>query len=299
MRVFVTGGTGFVGSHVVRRLTERGHDVHSLVLPSDARDLGSGSAVAGDLLKPESFFERLEAIRPDACIHLGWYANPTDYLTNRINLDLVDASVRLGAKLVDLGCKRIVGVGTCAEYDTDFGYLSETTSLKPRHLYSACKHAVHEILAQLVSRTTTELVWARLFFLYGPREQATRLVPAVIGALLDGTEARVSTGEQVRDFMHVEDAAAALVHVLESTLTGSVNIATGEPVSVRDVVATIARELDASNRVAWGAIAPRANDWPFICADVRKLKKTGFEPRHNLESGLRDTIAWSRKCRKS
>lgn len=293
MRVFVTGGTGFVGAPVVRRLLERGHDVHALVVETDPRPIAAGArAVTGDLLHPESFAAALDTLRPEACVHLGWYAHPADYLSHRVNVDLVGATAKLGAMLVDVGCKRLVGVGTCFEYDTAFGYLSEaTTPLRPQHMYSTCKRAAHDILAHLTAGTGTELTWARLFYLYGPNESRGRLVPAVIEALVDGGTARVSTGEQIRDFMHVDDAAAGLVGVLESSLTGPVNVASGRPIAVRDVVATIARALDAEDRVAWGAVAQRPNDPPFICADIARLKRTGFAPRHDLESGLRETIA--------
>ncbi len=306
MRLFVTGATGFVGSHVVRQLVQRGHEVHALLLPGEREDalakerLGSEDAavvrVRGDLLRPESYAGALEALRPEGCVHLGWYANPKDYLSARVNVDLLSASAALGAKLVDLGCRRIVAAGTCFEYDTALGYLGEASPLAPRHLYSSCKRALHDVLTHLVASSGTSLAWARLFFLYGPHESAGRLVPAVTDALLAGDPARVTTGEQIRDFMHVADAAAAIVHVLETdALSGAVNVASGRPVQVREVVATIARILGKESDVQWGAVHARPNDPPFVCADVGKLRGAGFRPAFaDLESGLRDTVAWRR-----
>jgi nucleoside-diphosphate-sugar epimerase len=163
-------------------------------------------------------------------------------------------------------------------------------------LYSTCKRALFEIMTHLTASTGTSLAWTRLFFLYGPHESRGRLVPAVIDALLSGEEARVTTGEQFRDFMHVEDAAAGIVHVLENdALTGPVNVASGQPVRVRDVVEAIAGALDMKHRVAWGAVEARPNDPSFVCADVSKLRRSGFRPNFDLASGLADTIAWSKK----
>lgn len=133
-----------------------------------------------------------------------------------------------------------------------------------------------------------------------PRERPGRLVPAVVDALLAGERARVTTGEQIRDFLHVADAAAAIVHVLEhGELVGPVNVASGQPVRVRQVVETIAGILGAKDRVAWGAVQARPNDPAFVCADVRKLAASGFRVQHDLESGLRDAIAWSKAKRAS
>ena len=308
MRVFLTGATGFVGSHVARLLVRQGHEVHALVLEGDAEEarakerLGEeGSSVVrvrGDLLDPSSYASALEKGRFEACVHLGWYANPTDYLSARVNIDLLHASAALGTRLVDLGCRRVVMAGTCFEYDVSYGLLSESTALGPRHLYSTCKRALFEIMTHVTASTATSFAWTRLFFLYGPHESRGRLVPAVVDALLAGDEARVTTGEQIRDFMHVADAAAAIVHVLETdALVGPVNVATGRPVRVRDVVETIATVLDAKDRIAWGAVQARPNDPAFVCADVTRLRQSGFRPKFELSSGLADTIAWSKARR--
>jgi nucleoside-diphosphate-sugar epimerase len=312
MRVFLTGATGFVGSHVARLLVRHGHEVHALMLEGDAEEklakerFGAENdaivRVRGDLLQPASYAAALEEAsagtrkgRFEACVHLGWYANPKDYLSSRVNVDLLGASAALGSKLVDLGCRRIVMAGTCFEYDTSFGLLSESTRLSPRHLYSTCKRSLYEVMTLLTESTATSFAWARLFFLYGPHESRGRLVPSVIDALRSGSEARVTTGEQIRDFLHVADAAAGIVHVLETdALAGPVNVASGRPVQVREVVETIARLLDAKNRVAWGAVQARPNDPQFVCADVTKLKKSGFRPAFDLEAGLEDTLAWSK-----
>jgi nucleoside-diphosphate-sugar epimerase len=305
MRVFLTGATGFVGSHVASLLARKGHEVHALVMEGDSEErafqerLGGVPVgrVRGDLLQPASYAAALEALRPDACIHAAWYANPKDYLSARVNLDLLWASAALGAKLADLGCRRLVGVGTCFEYDTKGGYLSESSPLGPEHLYSTCKRALFDVLTRLLADTQTEFAWTRLFFLYGPHESPGRLVPAVVRALLSGEEARVTKGTQIRDFLHVADAASGIVHVLESDLAGAVNVASGRPVRVAEVVETIARLLGKTDRVAWGAVEPRPNDPAFVCAGVAKLAASGWEPSLDLEAGLRSAIAWTRKTR--
>ena len=303
MRVLVTGATGFVGSHVARLLARRGHDVHALVLAGEearaTERLGAErsriSLVHGDLLDARSCRAAVAELRPEGCLHLAWYADPRDYLSARVNIDLVGASAALGSALDEAGCRRLVMTGTCFEYDTALGYLGESSALAPRHLYSTCKRALFDMMGHVVAGTQTSFAWARLFFLYGPHESDGRLVPAVVDALLAGQRARVTTGEQYRDFMHVADAAACLVHLLESDVEGPVNVASGVPVRVRDVVHAIARELGAEDRVDWGAITARPNDPSFVCADTRKLVASGAPAPRALEDGIRDTIAWRRE----
>lgn len=301
MKVFLTGGTGFVGSHAARELARRGHEVLALVPPgedalADARWEGAQvTRIAGDLLCPDTFADALAQAKPDACLHLAWYAVPKDYLSSPVNVELLHASVKLAERLVASGCRRLVGAGTCFEYDTSTGWQQESSPLAPRHVYSVCKRALFELLGLMTTGTATSFAWARLFFLYGPREPKGRLVPAVIDALVEGRKAEVTTGEQIRDFMHVEDAARALVTILESDATGPVNVGSGEPVRVRDVVATIAKVLGGEDQIAWGAVAARPNDPRFVCADVAKLRALGFVPTFDLESGLRDTVTRARR----
>jgi nucleoside-diphosphate-sugar epimerase len=307
MRVFLTGATGFVGCEIARELARRGHEVHALVMDGEDEERAFRARLSdvpltrirGNLLDPASYRGALETLSPDGCIHAAWYANPKDYLSSPVNVDLLAASAGLMKMLVELGCRRVVGVGTCFEYDTSFRILSETTRLSPQHLYSTCKRALFDVASGLTAGTSTSFAWARLFWMYGPHEYPSRLVPAVVRALLAGEQARVSTGEQVRDFMHVADAGAGIVQVFESALTGPVNVASGVPVKVAEVTRTIAQAIggDAEMRIAWGALPPRPDDPPLVCADITKLASTGFSPAFDLEAGLRRTVEWIKESR--
>jgi nucleoside-diphosphate-sugar epimerase len=296
MRVLVTGATGFVGAPVTRALVSAGHEVHALVWGDDGldriRDL-SIARIEGDLVKPESYLPAVARVKPELAIHLAWMVRG-DYLGSRESIDQLGAGARLFRELVDLGCARIVGVGTCFEYDTSLGVLSETSPTAPRHMYSACKRALFDIGTLLTAGTATSFAWPRLFYLYGPHESPNRLVASVIGALLRGERARVSSGEQVRDFLHVDDAGAAIAHVATRDVEGAINIGSGVPTPVRDLVATIGRILGAEDRIDYGAIAPRPGDPAVVCANVERLARSGWTPPRDLERGLRDTVAWMR-----
>ncbi|MFZ1058981.1 MAG: NAD-dependent epimerase/dehydratase family protein, partial [Candidatus Rokuibacteriota bacterium] len=242
--MLVTGATGFIGSHVLRILVEEGCDVHGLIRPeSDLRRvealLPRVGVVRADLYDTEAITAHLERLRPDLCVHLAWTTEPGKYLRSLENLKLLEASWKLASRLAEAGCKRLVAAGTCFEYDIDAGYLSEQTPTRPRTLYAAAKVSLALLLEQLQSSTGMEVAWVRLFYQYGPHEDERRLVPSVILSLLQDRPAAVSAGTQVRDFLHVEDVARAISAVARSGLTGPVNVGSGQPVTVREVVATI------------------------------------------------------------
>jgi nucleoside-diphosphate-sugar epimerase len=300
VKILLTGATGFIGSHVLRRLIAEEHEVYSLIRPSsNTWRIGNLShslkIVPCDLFSTMELEKWLKEVLPELCIHLAWFAEPGKYLNSLENPRFLSGSIELATQLASLGCRRLVGVGTCFEYNTDLGYLSETSLTKPRTLYAASKLAVQLVLEQLGKVTGMEVAWVRLFYQYGPFEDGRRLVPSVICSLLRNEEVKVTKGEQVRDFLHVEDVASAIWAVAESNLLGPINIGSAESVTVRDVVTRIGRILERPELIMLGALPYGSFDPMFICANNHRLcQNTKWQPHFDLESGLRQTISWWR-----
>jgi nucleoside-diphosphate-sugar epimerase len=298
MRVLLTGAGGFIGAHIAAALVERGVEVHAVV--REASRAPRLDAIAkkitrheGDLLDPHARTRIIGLAKPNLCIHAAWYAVPGKYLSAPENLAHVAASLELATALVHAGCTRFVGLGTCFEYDTSgSANLTESSATAPRFHYAACKLALHDILAAYAAVAKTSFAWCRIFYQYGPHEAAERLVPSVIDRLLGGGIAETTLGEQIRDFLHVADVGAAVAAVALSPLEGAVNVGSGVPITVRDLVSTIARlcGAGAEERVRFGALPYRPGDPMHVCADVTRLAGTGFTPRFDLESGLRDVV---------
>jgi nucleoside-diphosphate-sugar epimerase len=297
VRVLLTGASGFIGSHVARLLVREGCEVHALVRASTnlwrIHDVRSKlQLVTGDLCDPATRDELAER-KPESCIHLGWYATPGLYLRAPENVDLMAGTLKLAMRLAETGCRRFVGVGTCFEYDTDAGYLSEDTPLAPAFPYSAAKAGAYLALRCLPGPMA--VAWARLFYLYGPYENEGRLVPSVVRALLAGNSAQCTLGEQIRDYLHVEDVASALWATAKSSLTGAVNVGSGKPITVAAVVREIGELLGKRDLVELGALSSPPGDPPFVCADSRKLRtETSWQPRFDLRMGLKNTVDWWR-----
>jgi len=305
MTVLVTGATGFIGSHVTRALIERGHRVRATRRNAGPADkLGDVQAdvewVDLDLAtaSPDELAELCSSV--DACIHSAWYAEPGRYQRSTRNVEWVGASMRLLEALADADCSRAVFIGTCFEYDHRQGYLSETTATAPWNLYGAAKLATSYMGRELARDRGVSFAWVRLFYQFGPHEDERRLVPYVIRALLQGEDALVSRGDQVRDFLHVSDVASAVAAILKSDCQGVVNVGSGRPVRVRDVVESIARQLGAESRVRLGARPDSPSDPPFICANADRLRtEIGWSPRYDLDTGIGDAVEWWREQLKS
>ncbi|CAO3383398.1 NAD-dependent epimerase/dehydratase family protein [Azospirillum argentinense] len=296
-RVLVTGGGGFIGRHALPELVARGWEVHAAgrsPLPADA---AAGVVFhACDLLAEGDATRLVEAVRPTHLLHLAWNAIPGKFWTAPDNLDWVAASLRLYRAFAACGGRRAVLAGTCAEYDWSHAELSEAaTPLAPHTLYGKAKNAFRTLAEETAGTFGVEVAWGRIFFLYGPHESPSRLVPDVITSLLKAEPALCSHGRQERDFMHVADVAGAFVALLNSDHTGPVNIASGTALPLSAVVDTIARLVGRPDLVRLGARPAPAGDPPRLAADVHVLRdRIGFRPRFDLESGLKETVEWWR-----
>lgn len=293
--VLLTGATGFVGRRVVAPLLAAGHDVHALTTRPEPADDRAVTWHRADLLADTDV---VCEVAPDVLIHLAWYVEHGRFWTAPENVRWVEASLALLRAFAAAGGSRAVLAGTCAEYDwtaLDERCHEERTPLRPATLYGAAKHALHTLAARYAEQAGFELAWGRIFFVYGPGEPERRLVPSVGRALLAGEAVPTTRGEQVRDFMHVQDVAAAFAALAHSSVTGAVNIASGEPVTVRRMVDTIAAAAGRPDLVRPGALPGREGDPPLLVADVSRLRHdVGFAPRIALVEGVKETLAWLR-----
>lgn len=294
--VVVTGAGGFIGRQVVAELRERGAQVHALVR-QDAGDAADGvQHHSVDLLGASAPVRRLFAdIGATHLVHLAWYAVPGTFWTSPENERWIDATAGLARAFRESGGVRMVSAGSCAEYAPGpLPCVEDRTPLAPATPYGVAKDATRRLLESCAEQSGLSVAWARIFFLYGPGEHSQRLVPAVINALLRGRAPECSAGAQVRDYLHVRDVAAAFVDALFSDAAGPLNVCSGQPVSVREVVEAIARQFPGGAAPRFGAV-PSRDESAYIVGDATRLRSTvGWEPSYDLESGLRDAIAWWR-----
>jgi nucleoside-diphosphate-sugar epimerase len=283
-RVLVTGATGLIGRRVLAPLTAAGHEVHAVA----RRAVAEPDVVwhEADLLASQDVVQEVD---PEILVHLAWYAEHGKFWTAPVNVEWVEASLAL---LRAFRGTRAVLAGTCAEYDWAAGEdtLNELSSpLRPATLYGAAKHGLHTVAAQMDG---FELAWGRVFFLYGPDEAPGRLFAAVARAVLAGEPARTTPGTQIRDFLHADDVAAAFAALAGSDVTGPVNVASGQPAALRDVVQMIGQAAGRPELIELGALSQRPGEPERLVADVARLRdEVGFAPAYSLREGIERAVA--------
>lgn len=294
-RILLTGATGFIGLHCLPLLVARGYKVYAVSSRSVAREEeASVHWHQANLLDFPQVAALMDEVRPSHLLHFAWYTVPGKYWTSAENLRWVQASVSLLQTFAAHGGQRVVMAGSCAEYDWRYGYCSEaTTPLAPMTLYGVCKHSLQLIVSAFAKQTGLSAAWGRIFFLFGPHEHPDRLVPYVTQSLLRGEVARCSHGNQIRDFLYVQDVADAFVSLLDSGVSGAINIASGKPVALRELIYKIAAKFKREDLIELGAISTPPDEPSLLVADVRRLHdEVGWTPKYDLDTGLQQTIEW-------
>jgi nucleoside-diphosphate-sugar epimerase len=292
--VLVTGGSGFIGARALEPLAARGFEVHAVSRTPAGDAPASVTWHTADLLDGAERGVLLEQVRPSHLLHLAWYAEPGAFWSARENADWVVATIALLQAFAAAGGRRAVVAGTCAEYDwSSGGVLAEGAALAPHTYYGVAKDATRRVAEGLAALDGVELAWGRIFLLYGPGEDERRLVASVARALVRGERVPTTSGEQVRDFLHVDDVAAAFAALVAGDVQGAVNIGSGEGVTVRRVVELIAAAAGRPELLDVGVLPSRAGEPAVLVADTTRLRdEAGFAPAIGLQEGIAQTVEW-------
>lgn len=292
-KVIITGGSGFIGRHCLPLLIDYDYQVHAIarkpLLEIAHPNLFWHSV---NLFDSDLVGNLITQIKPSHLLHLAWYAVPGSYITALENFRWVQASLELLQMFTDGGGERVLMTGTCAEYDWQYGYCDEElTPIAPSNPYSVCKYSLSQMLSSFSSITGISSAWGRVFWLYGQYEYPNRLVSSVIRSLLADRVAECSSGYQIRDYLYVNDVANALVTILESELNGAVNIGSGTPISIRQLVEQIATYLDRPNLVRFGMIPLQTQAANLVVANCNRLQiGLNWEPKFSLIKGIENTV---------
>ncbi len=291
MRVFVTGGTGFIGSHVVKELQSEENAL--LLLSRQAKtnlsllEIPNVGIVQGDLSDIEKWKDEVEQFKPQAAIHMAWESLPNyDAKTSIRNLNYGLNLIRM---LAESGCKSVICTGSCWEYGQQSGKLHEDVILKPSNAFTAAKNALHWVGREIAKEYDMHFIWTRLFYVYGPGQRETSLIPYIINCVRKNEKPEIKTPLTRNDFIYVEDVARAISAIVKQPQKDGVyNIGSGYSTSVQQVIKIVYNEFNVQYS---GADAPQNDSFVDFWADISKIKSdTGWEPEINIDEGIRRTI---------
>lgn len=302
--IFLTGATGFIGSHLLKRLIKEGCDVHisirknsSLWRIEDFKDEFVYHII--DLTDFESVKSTVQQIKPDVIFHLAAYG--VDYRQQNIHQAIdanIIASVNLFEAFLANNGQKFIHTGSCFEYGQKNEPISEHDFSDPTSAYGATKaSSVHLLSGMAKSMRSGELVILRPFGVFGEYEGLHRFVPQVIDKLKSGNTVQMTLGEQIRDYIYIDDLIDAYVLASIVPLKNKVeiiNIGSGKGIAMKDLALIISKQLGVSNDLMqFGALPYRLDEMMYLVANVDKAKSLlGWEPKVPIEKGIEHAIKW-------
>jgi UDP-glucose 4-epimerase len=288
--VLVTGASGFIGSHLARRLTELGARVHAVSRRPQFGSAGSDWHVT-DLTDVDRCVELIGAVAPDVVFHLSsgaTGARDVDLVVPLMAANQASAVNLLTATAKTAPTARVVFAGSLEEPH-------QGDDPTPRSPYAAAKWAATAYARMFYSLWDVRVSVLRISMAYGPDQpDVTKLVPYVTLALLRGSQPQLSSGARLVDWVYVDDVIDALVRTAETEATiGQVfDICSGQPVSIRDTVELLSLVMGSAARPHFGAIADRPMDQQRRGDPGPASELMDWRATTPLEDGLRKTVDW-------
>lgn len=298
MKVFVTGGTGFIGQYVVRRLYKKGHKLLILSVQPKSQKLNFPKTVEfveGDLANIESWKSNVKNFQPDAAIHLAWEGIP-DYGVET-SIKNLKYGLNLFEELAEIGCKKIICTGSCWEYGQNQGEISEDLPVKSSNAFTAAKNALHWLGREIAKENNIQFIWTRLFYVYGPGQRENSLIPYIIKCAREGKDPKIKTPSARNDFIYVGDVAKAIVAILKKCNQSTVyNIGSGYSTSIQDIIKIVYSELNLQYQLKDKILNTKNIYSDNFWVDISKIKKEiGWESKTTICEGIKNTILYCEK----
>jgi UDP-glucose 4-epimerase len=299
--VLITGGTGFVGANLCRRLLDEGHEVFCLVRPDHnpwrIADIEDHLQIRiADLSDPAGLESAVSGIRPDWIFHLaayGAYSWQTD--VQRIISTNFLSTVNLIQACLKTGFEILVNTGSSSEYGFKDHAPAPKEWLDPNSYYAVGKAAATLFCRYTAVRHNACIPTLRLYSVYGPFEEPGRLIPSIIVQGLAGSLPPLVGPTVARDYIHVRDVEDAYLLLAKQPAGkgGEVyNVGTGIQTTLSDVVEMAVRAFNLNIEPQWGTMPNREWDTSIWKADNDSLVASGWQPRLDFEQGFKQTVSW-------
>lgn len=303
-RILVTGGGGFIGSHLLPRLLDAGAEVTVAAVSAEppwrlAAYSGAYLLATADIADKDAISAVFASVQPHAVVHLAAYGvdSAMQDVSDAACINVLGMANVLSAMKAS-GCRRIVALGSSSEYGNHDGLISEDTPLRPENIYGSTKAAATTIAHQYAPQNDIGIVTLRPFGVYGEAEPPHKLFCHAILKMLRNEDLELTPCKQQRDYCYAGDIAEAIIASLkhESLRNNIFNLGSGETHTLHHYIEALRRIIAPSSQVIYGALAYRTHEIWAPTPDIRRAReRLGWQSTHDLQTGLEKTAAWFRE----
>ena len=257
MKIAITGGTGFIGNHIINDLLKSNHEliVTGTNLKKAKNHNWFNKVIFFELdinnLQDESIINEIS--KCDKLIHLAWAGLPNYKDLIHIEMNLFPQYLFL-KKAISKGLKDITITGTCLEYGMKEGCLKNNLITNPENPYALAKDTLRKFLNELQKKEIFNLKWLRLFYMHGNGQSERSIIPQLIAAIDRGDEFfNMSGGEQLRDYLTVEQVSNKIIqYSLKDDSNGIYNICSGKPISIKKLAQNYIKKKNSKIKLNLG-----------------------------------------------
>lgn len=313
-RVVVTGASSMLGVALINECIRRETEVLAIVRPKSKNLLRIPVHPLVTIKEcdiwnyGELYKEFSESREVDTFYHLAWTSSRKE---DRNNVEMQRANVYYTKKAIiaakRMGCKQFIGAGSQAEYGEMYSYVDENSPCAPITEYGKSKYMAYEEGKLVAEEKCIDFTWVRIFSLYGPFDHEDTLIRKLINGFLHDEEIKLSSCNQIWDYLFSEDAATVFYELGKVNASGLFCLGSGRPQPLKKYVKIAAEQFDlvqkhngfrdnlagASRLLSFGEIGSNSMGTPIVAPEIRKLKDAiNFTPKISFEEGIRKVIEW-------
>jgi len=285
-KILITGSTGFIGKSLTNFFLFKKYKIFALTRKNIIDQ--NINFIKSNLFNHLQIEKIIEKIKPDYLIHLAWEANPKKFHQSKTNYKWLHSSLNLYYNFCKYGGHRALLIGSCAEYNFDKKVLKENFEIKKNHTrYSLCKETFLNHAYKISKKFNTQLIWTRLFWIYGRNQQRGRLIPDLIYSAKNKKKMRIKNPGFIVNLLNVHDVSVAIFKVFESKITGIVNIADKKNIKVIDIV-NKCKNIFKNYKLNY-----KLNKIQYFkpySVEIKKLNLIKYNKYYSLEKGLKEIL---------
>ena len=283
LRILIIGGTGLLGSEIVKEFTHRGVTLFATTRQTTFSE--SPNYFVVDFLNTDRTLDLIHQIRPDIVIQAAWFTDPLKYRHSIQNTLYSQASIELATAVRKLCIPWFIGIGSAAELGIqEKGEVSEKEN--STKLYSLAKNNTRLAIEEVLKGSKTKFIWLRPFQVYGQNEHPLRLFPSLVSTIRRGETFQVLNSEFLLDWITSHDVARALAWSIEKELEGTLEVGTGTLTSVGVFCVKVSQHLGLPSHLV-RLNNQKSQEFVERPADIKNvLFRSGWTPILNLNQGI-------------